>query len=702
MRRSKFVRSAVTCAAVTSLAPLLMAQHPLQSDAQVVAVSGGAVPGLTGATFVASATFDTPVVDANGDVMFRAQFVGGGATSSNDRAYFHGSPSSLAFLARAGDQAPGLPSGITLNSTTGGSGLTSICRISPAGHALFVSSIWNGGVTSSNDTALFAGQLGNLTVLAREGDPAPGTVGATFSTNFASTTTFVTTGALGANASGQYLIKSLLAGGDVSGSTNNDGWWVGPAGALQLLVRKGEVMPGPGGFALGTLVGPAQNFAKLNGAGQVLWEAQYTSTVGSPLPTSNDNQVLYLSTVGNHVVIAREGNAVPGLGGSIFYGASGGISTFGATGTSLDASGNVLFKTDLRGSVTTDDDQAVLYCPFGGSPSVVFRENDAAPGLVNAQFAATFNSTLQMNDSGRFVIVATLRGTGVTTANDGSLWSGIATTAGGALQCIAREGDVAVGTAAATYGSFSTNVLGFNNADQLVFQVSLVGGDVATGVNDSALYAWTPTGGLVLLSRKGDSMPQLGGAAVTAWSFFQNDNGATSNLGFNQSGRLALRLSLGTATQAIVVFDLKPEPVNYCSGGLTSNGCVATIHASANPNVAHSGACNITVSNVEGQKTGLVFYGVARNNAAWCSPGSSFLCVKSPTQRTSPHSSGGTAGACDGTLSLDWNAFQVGHPSSLGQPFAAGAVVDLQAWFRDPPACKTTNTSNAVEMTYQP
>jgi len=538
-------------------------------------------------------------------------------------------------------------------------------------------------------------------VLAREGDLAPGTVGAMFSTNF-TTTTFVTTGALGSNAGGQYLIKSLLSGGDVSGSTNNDGWWVGPAGALQLLVRRGDVMPGPGGFALGTLVGPAQNFAKLNGAGQVLWEAQYLGSVGSPLPTSLDNQALYLSTPSNHVLIAREGDAVPGLGGSVFYGASSGISTFGATGTSLSAAGNVLFKTDLRGAVTADDDQAVLYCPAGGSPSVVFRENDVAPGLVNAQMAATFNSTLQMNDSGRFVVVATLRGSGVSTANDGSLWSGLATTPGGALQCIAREGDLAVGTAAATYGTFSTSVLGFNNSDQLVFQVSLLGGDVVTGVNDAALYAWTPMGGMVLLSRKGDSMPQLGGAAVTAWSFFQSDNGATSNLGFNQSGRLALRLSLGTSNQAIVVYDLGPRPVNYCTGGLTSNGCIATIHASANPDIAHAGACNITVANVEGQKTGLVFYGLARQNAPWCSPGSSFLCVKSPTQRTPPHGSGGTAGACDGTLALDWSAFQTGHPSSLGQPFAAGTVVDLQAWFRDPPACKTTNTSNAVELTYQP
>jgi hypothetical protein len=144
-------------------------------------------------------------------------------------------------------------------------------------------------------------------------------------------------------------------------------------------------------------------------------------------------------------------------------------------------------------------------------------------------------------------------------------------------------------------------------------------------------------------------------------------------------------------------------PVVYCTAGTTTNGCVPSIAASGNPNVAHSNTCMITASNVEGQKSGIVFYGLAQNVVPWCSSGgTSFLCVKPPTQRTPVQTSGGTLNACDGTLSLDWNAFQLANPGALGNPWSAGDTADVQAWFRDPPACKTTNLSDAVELTYQP
>jgi hypothetical protein len=144
-------------------------------------------------------------------------------------------------------------------------------------------------------------------------------------------------------------------------------------------------------------------------------------------------------------------------------------------------------------------------------------------------------------------------------------------------------------------------------------------------------------------------------------------------------------------------------PVSYCTSGTTTNGCTASISASNNPNVAHSNSCQITVANVEGQKSGIIFYGLAANALPWCSVGgTSFLCVKSPTSRTGTQNSGGTAGACDGQLSLNWNAFQLANPGGLGQPWAAGNKAYVQGWFRDPPACKTTSLSDGVELTYVP
>jgi hypothetical protein len=112
----------------------------------------------------------------------------------------------------------------------------------------------------------------------------------------------------------------------------------------------------------------------------------------------------------------------------------------------------------------------------------------------------------------------------------------------------------------------------------------------------------------------------------------------------------------------------------------------------------------ITVANVEGQKTGIIFYGVSGAlNLPWCmAGGNSFLCVKPPTLRTGPQSSGGAISQCNGALVLNWNAFQIANPSALGHPWLVGDVVNVQGWFRDPPACKTTFLSQALELTYQP
>ena len=146
-----------------------------------------------------------------------------------------------------------------------------------------------------------------------------------------------------------------------------------------------------------------------------------------------------------------------------------------------------------------------------------------------------------------------------------------------------------------------------------------------------------------------------------------------------------------------------PTPVPYCTSSTTSSGCTPTMGWSGAPSVAASSGFTIHCTNVEGQRAGLMFYGVSGRAAAQWFPGNtSTLCVKSPVQRLSAQNSGGTAGACNGTMSDDWLAWVAAHPSALGQPFSAGQVVDSQCWFRDPAATGTTNLSNGLEFTLNP
>jgi subtilisin-like proprotein convertase family protein len=152
-------------------------------------------------------------------------------------------------------------------------------------------------------------------------------------------------------------------------------------------------------------------------------------------------------------------------------------------------------------------------------------------------------------------------------------------------------------------------------------------------------------------------------------------------------------------------FNVPTGPTSYCTAGTTTNGCNAVISGTANPNAANTTQVTINVANVEGQKQGIYFYGI--NNTGFTptlwSPGStSFLCVKGPTQRAGSQGAGGTINACDGAFSLDWDLFVTNNPTAVGVPFSAGDKIFVQAWFRDPPAPKTTNLTNAIEMTVQP
>jgi Tol biopolymer transport system component len=144
-------------------------------------------------------------------------------------------------------------------------------------------------------------------------------------------------------------------------------------------------------------------------------------------------------------------------------------------------------------------------------------------------------------------------------------------------------------------------------------------------------------------------------------------------------------------------------PAAYCTAGTTSLGCVAAISASGLPSASATSGFTLNVANLDGQRSGLVFYGVTGAvEFPWAPGSSSFLCVKSPTQRLPLQSTGGTVGSCDGSLAVDFLAFLAANPGSLGQPFSSGDAVYAQAWFRDPPSPKSTSLSAGLVFTLQP
>lgn len=84
--------------------------------------------------------------------------------------------------------------------------------------------------------------------------------------------------------------------------------------------------------------------------------------------------------------------------------------------------------------------------------------------------------------------------------------------------------------------------------------------------------------------------------------------------------------------------------------------------------------------------------------------GAGFHCVVPPVKRSPLLPEVGTAGGCDGTLSVDLNAqWCAACPKPAHNP-GWGTVFQVQAWYRDPfnTATKGTTLSDAIELTVGP
>lgn len=164
------------------------------------------------------------------------------------------------------------------------------------------------------------------------------------------------------------------------------------------------------------------------------------------------------------------------------------------------------------------------------------------------------------------------------------------------------------------------------------------------------------------------------------------------------SGTLAV---LDFGNRAIYFFRLEPptESFAYCTAGTSTNGCNAQITAAGYASATQASPFTLTINNVEGQKSGIVFYSLAGPSAqSWGAGNTSFLCVKAPTQRTSSQTSGGTLASCNGSFTLDWNAWLSGS----GLSYPVGTPIWVQSWYRDPPAPKTTNLSDGLQFFISP
>jgi hypothetical protein len=177
---------------------------------------------------------------------------------------------------------------------------------------------------------------------------------------------------------------------------------------------------------------------------------------------------------------------------------------------------------------------------------------------------------------------------------------------------------------------------------------------------------------------------------------------------YDKNGALLQTLTIPGMNTDVLGAEFVPGSsiASYCTAGTTLNGCLAAMSSTGSPSVTAASGFTVRVANVEGQKQGMIFYGITAPIAApWgaaSNPSTSLLCVKAPVQRTGNQNSGGTVNACNGVLTLDFFGYVAAHPTALGNPFAAGQKAYFQGWFRDQGSPKTSSLSDALAVTFAP
>lgn len=460
----------------TALAAALALAPAAWAGTVTVAITGQLAPGTgPGISFT---SLSSPQLNAAGRVAYVGRL---SVLSGTDQGIWLDDK----LVARTGMAAPGAGTKVSFASL--GAGLGAI--VNDAGQVAFVGSLVGTGVTPANDDGIWR----DGTLVARTGDAAPGAPGGAVFSLLGSTSVRM-------DSAGRVVYFSFLQGGGT-------GLW-----------RDGTPIAVAGNAAPGA--GPGVTFASvnqlpsLNARGDLLYGAR----LAGPNVTGGNDQGLWR----NDVLIAREGDAAPGVGsGATFAG--------DFTGR-LNALGEAAYFTRISGAgVTSSNDQGL----WRGS-SLVARTGNTAPGTA---LGVTFKSLRlsHLNSAGQLTYVAELSGAGVDARNDVGIWRDTV--------LIARNGDAVLGASSgitlfATTGNLAPQA---NDTGALAFASELAGTGVNAG-NDRALFLGDGVD-LLVAARTGDA---LAGSTIA--------NLAVSNGSFNDKAQLAYSATLTDGRSGIFVY----------------------------------------------------------------------------------------------------------------------------------------------------
>ena len=290
----------------------------------------------------------------------------------------------------------------------------------------------------------------------------------------------------GAGTFGTFSHLAITGGGKVgfrSMVSSKPAHFTEDGGALELQAGSTLEVPGVTGAQFSALHKPA-----ITSSGSLLTAG--SMRIGTAVPDSFSDTGLWL----DDMLVGREGSPSP-IPLTDY-------SQFAPRAVASSSSDHIAFATNLLEEVFDPSDNTAIFVGTPGSLSAVLREGDTAPGTGGAVFS-TFASEV-VNGTGQFAARATIRGTGVTSTNNGGLWSNT----GGTLQLVAREGDIApyLRDQLAEFDRFTTLVLA--DGGDIFFHAFLRDASSTRAIhsgNDGSLWRFSPDeGSLHLIAREGE------------------------------------------------------------------------------------------------------------------------------------------------------------------------------------------------------
>gem|GEM_PF-4725971 len=436
---------------------LAIVRAGMAGDVDIVARRGEVAPvGVSGVIF--NIINNQVAINNSGEVAFFSLVNSSNAQFQNRTGLFSEVDGSLGSVAVPWGQAPSVAPGIDLRVSAG----TPV--LSEQGGGVFRASLIGGGVTSSNNLALYTEDGGGARLIARTGDIAPG---ATQIPGLPSLgPAFERFSGLGVSHLGDVIFTG-------SWGSASDGIFAHRGGELRQLVRERQFMTGRNDNLFVFDI----NHSTSNRNGQ----AAFTARVGGPDIDAENNHVVLVEASdlsGEFREVARKGAAAPGV--------SSGITFDGFESVVLNNEGGVVFVGALAGDGVVDTNNSGLFVEANGvsqTLSLLAREGEQAAGVEADVHYARLHSAM-LNDLGHTVFLADLAGEGVGDTNDQAIF---ATDLDGVVHLLAREGDLfdvddtaneslhSIRTLGIAIGDTAGVPRGLNDAGQVAIKLSFSG-----------------------------------------------------------------------------------------------------------------------------------------------------------------------------------------------------------------------------------